>query len=97
MPKASLAVQILPLYDDQARSLAAIERVIDMIRQQADHVVVSPFETTIEGDFHELMDLLTRVIEVAGQDGENIFVNTKIRYHKEGQMLSSEAKTNKYR
>lgn len=96
MPKASIALQILPLYHDQETSMKAIERAIDQLRT-VEQVTVSPFETVLEGDYHELMQLLSDVIENAGRDGENIFANVKIRYQKEGQMLTSEEKTAKYR
>ncbi|MGO4938066.1 thiamine-binding protein [Fundicoccus sp. Sow4_H7] len=96
MPKASIALQILPLYTEEKISLDAVDRVIEFLRKEAAHAVVGPFETTIEGDFHDLMSLLTQAIEIAGEEGAAIFANAKIRYHKERQMLSSDDKTKKY-
>lgn len=86
--KASIALQILPLTDQDER-LPIIEKVIDFLRQQSVKQVVTPFETVLEGEWEELFAILGQAIELAGQEADNIFANVKINY---GQILSIEEK-----
>lgn len=86
--KASIALQILPLTDQDER-LPIIEKVIDFLRQQPVKQVVTPFETVLEGEWEELFAILGQAIELAGQEADNIFANVKINY---GQILSIEEK-----
>ena len=86
--KASIALQILPLTDQDER-LPIIEKVIDFLRQQPVKQVVTPFETVLEGEWEELFAILGQAIELASQEADNIFANVKINY---GQILSIEEK-----
>ncbi|AXY26062.1 hypothetical protein CL176_08635 [Suicoccus acidiformans] len=98
MSRGSIAFQVLPLYTEEKRSLAAIDRAIAHIQAQQDiHMSVGAFETTLEGEFARLMQVLEEAVVIAGENGEDIFVNVKLRYHKEGEMLTSEDKLAKYR
>jgi len=48
--KASIALQILPLSHDVNR-LAVIEEVIEFLQKQPVKMVVTPFETVLEGEW----------------------------------------------
>ena len=48
-------------------------------------MVVTPFETVLEGEFDELMRILKEALEVAGQEADNVFANVKINV---GEILS---------
>lgn len=97
MSNSSIALQILPLASDEANTLKVVDRVIEYIQSRTDSYEVSAFETTIEGDYIELMDILKDVIEIAGEEHPDIFANVKIRYKSEGQVLTTDEKTSKYR
>ena len=90
--KASIAVQILPLTTDDNR-LLIIEKVIGFLRDQPVKQIVTPFETVLEGEWQELMDILKKAIELAGDESDNIFANVKINY---GEILSIDEKLEKY-
>lgn len=97
MSNCSIAVQILPLASEEENTLKVVDQVIQYIQSQTDNYTVSSFETTIEGEFDEVMDVLKGVIEVAGKTHPDIFSNVKIRYKGEGQVLTTDEKTSKYR
>ena len=56
-------------------------------------MVVTPFETVLEGEFDELMRILKEALEVAGQESDNVFTNVKINV---GEILSIDEKLEKY-
>ena len=90
--KASIALQVLPLSQGVDR-IAVIDRVIAYLQSQEVTMVVTPFETVLEGEFDELMRILKEAIEVAGQGADNIFANVKINV---GKILSIDEKLEKY-
>lgn len=97
MSNCSLAIQILPQQTDQATVLKIVDRVIDYLRANAKSIEVSAFETTIEGNFDELILLLKGAIEVAGSQHHKIFTNVKISYDAEGHVLGIDEKVSKHR
>ena len=90
--KASIALQVLPLSQGIDR-IAVIDKVIDYLQTQGVTMVVTPFETVLEGEFDELMRILKEAIEVAGQGADNVFANVKINV---GEILSIDEKLEKH-
>ena len=90
--KASIALQVLPLSQGIDR-IAVIDKVIDYLQTQGVTMVVTPFETVLEGEFDELMRILKESLEVAGQGADNVFANVKINI---GEILSIDEKLEKY-
>ena len=90
--KASIALQILPLSHDVNR-LAVIEEVIEFLQKQPVKMVVTPFETVLEGEWEILFPVLQQAIELAGTQADNVFANVKINY---GKILSIDEKLEKY-
>lgn len=90
--KASIALQILPLSQGIDR-IAVIDQVIAYLQAQEVTMVVTPFETVLEGEFDELMRILKESLEVAGQEANNVFANVKINI---GEILSIDEKLEKY-
>ena len=82
--KASIALQVLPLSQGIDR-IALIDQVIAYLQAQGVSMVVTPFETVLEGDFDQLMRILKEALEVAGQEADNVFANVKINI---GEILS---------
>ena len=82
--KASIALQVLPLAQGIDR-IYVIDQVIAYLQAQEVTMVVTPFETVLEGEFDELMRILKEALEVAGQEADNIFANVKINV---GEILS---------
>ena len=93
--EASIALQVLPLSQGIDR-IAVIDQVIAYLQAQAVTMVVTPFETVLEGEFEELMRILKEALEaleVAGQEADNVFANVKINV---GEILSIDEKLEKY-
>ena len=90
--QASIALQVLPLSQGIDR-IAVIDKVIAYLQAQEVTMVVTPFETVLEGEFDELMRILKEALEVAGQGADNVFANVKIYI---GEILSIDEKLEKY-
>ena len=90
--KASIALQVLPLSQGIDR-IAVIDKVIEYLQTQGVTMVVTPFETVLEGEFDELMCILKEALEVAGQGADNVFANVKINI---GEILSIDEKLEKH-
>ena len=90
--KASIALQVLPLSQGIDR-IAVIDQVIAYLQTQGVAMVVTPFETVLEGEFDELMRILKEALEVAGQGADNVFANVKINI---GEILSIDEKLEKH-
>ena len=58
MSNSSIALQILPLSEQNEEKIKIIDNVIHYLQNKHSNVVVSPFETVIEGEFNELIDTL---------------------------------------
>ena len=86
--KASIALQVLPLSQGIDRIA-----VIAYLQAQGVTMVVTPFETVLEGDFDQLMRILKEALEVTGQGADNVFANVKINV---GEILSIDEKLEKY-
>jgi len=87
--KASIALQVLPLSQGIDR-IAVIDQVIAYLQAQEVTMVVTPFETVLEGEFDELMRILKEALKVAA---DNVFANVKINV---GEILSIDEKLEKY-
>lgn len=90
--KASIALQVLPLSQGIDR-IVIIDQVIAYLQAQSVTMVVTPFETVLEGELDELMRILKEALEVTGQEADNVFANVKINV---GEILSIDDKLEKY-
>lgn len=97
MANSSIAIQILPLDSSEEKTLEVVDKVIEYIQAKTDQYEVSSFETTVEGDYEEVMEILTEAIKIAGDSHPDIFANIKVHYKGEGQVLTTDEKTSKYR
>ena len=55
---ASVAIQVLPNVQDEEEVIRIVDEVIAYIRSTGLNYYVGPFETTIEGDYDQLMDIV---------------------------------------
>lgn len=93
MSNCSIALQILPLSEHNEEKIKIIDNVIHYLQNKHSKVIVSPFETVIEGEFNVLMDTLKECLVIAGEDSKNIFANVKINY---GNILTIDEKLSKF-
>jgi len=80
MINASVAIQVLP--DVQGEEVIRIvDRVIDYIKNTGLNYHVGPFETTIEGDFDTLMEIVKKCQQICIEAGApRVMSYVKIAY-----------------
>ena len=94
---ASVAIQVLPVTTDEDEVIRIVDEVIAYIKSTGLRCYVGPFETTIEGDYDQLMDVIKECQYVAARAGcpaMNCYV--KISYKPEGDVLTIDKKVTKH-
>ncbi len=94
---ASVAIQVLPKAADEAELLGIVDNVIAYIKSFGLHTEVGPFETTVEGDYDTLMEIVKGCSEICIKSGaRGVMTYVKINYCPDG-VLSMDKKTSKHR
>ncbi len=94
---ASVAIQVLPRTDSDDELVRIVDEVIAYIKSQGLSCSVGPFETTIEGDYDRLMEIVKECQHVAVRAGcAEVSAYVKIVYKPEGDVLSIEKKVTKH-
>ena len=93
----SVAIQVLPTILDEDEVIRIVDEVIDYIKSTGYNYYVGPFETTIEGDYEGLMEIVKNCQLVAAKAG-CLAMNTyvKIAYKPEGDVLTIDKKVTKH-
>ena len=90
---ASVAIQVLPTVTDENEVIRIVDEVIDYIKSTGLNYYVGPCETSIEGDYDELMEIVKNCQLVAAKAGcpaMNTYV--KISFKPEGDVLTIDKK-----
>ena len=90
---ASVAIQVLPSVQDEEEVIRIVDEVIDYIKSTGLNYYVGPCETSIEGDYDTLMEIVKNCQLVAAKAGckaMNTYV--KISYKAEGDVLTIDKK-----
>jgi uncharacterized protein (TIGR00106 family) len=69
MTQALLSVQIIPKTVDGADVIPYVDRAIAVIKESGVNYIVGPLETTMEGDFDQLLGILKRMNEAMFEMG----------------------------
>lgn len=94
---ASVAIQVLPGTTDEEEIIRIVDEVIDYIRSTGLSYYVGPCETSIEGDYEELMEVVKNCQLVAAKAGcKSMNTYVKISFKTEGDVLSIEKKVTKH-
>ena len=94
---ASVAIQSLPKADNNEDLIGIVDEVIAYIKSTGLNYYVGPFETTIEGDYDELMDIVKECQHIAVRAGApSVAAYIKVSYHPEGDVLTIEKKVTKH-
>ena len=94
---ASVAIQSLPKAANDEELIRIVDQVIDYIKSTGLNYYVGPFETTIEGEYDQLMDIVKECQHVAERAGcKAMSVYVKIAYKPEGDVLTIEKKVTKH-
>ena len=96
MNNASISLQVLPTVDEK-KLFSAVDKVIQFIAESGVNYVVGPFETTMEGELSQLMEIVQKAQVIACENGaDGIFSNVKIAYNPKG-VYTIDQKTSKYK
>ena len=94
---ANVAIQVLPKVDTDEEVIRIVDEVIAYIKSTGLSYYVGPCETSIEGDYDELMDIIKECQKIAVKAGaESVSAYVKINYRPEGEVLSIEKKVTKH-
>lgn len=94
---ASVAIQVLPKVESDEEVIRIVDEVIDFIKSTGLNYYVGPCETSIEGDYDTLMDVIKECQKVAVRAGaKSVSAYVKITYRPEGEVLSIEKKVTKH-
>ena len=94
---ASVAIQVLPDTRDENELIRIVDEVIAYIMSTGLNCSVGPFETTIEGDYDQLMDIVKECQKVAVNAGaKSVSAYVKVVYKPEGDVLTIEKKITKH-
>ena len=94
---ASVAIQVLPKVNSDDEVIRVVDEVIDYIKSTGLNYFVGPCETSIEGDYDELMDIVKECQKIAVRAGaKSVSAYVKINYRPEGDVLSIEKKVTKH-
>ena len=94
---ASVAIQVLPNVQENDEIVKIVDEVIAYIKSKNLNTHVGPFETTIEGKYDELMEIVKECQVVAVKAGaEGVMSYVKINYKPKGDILKIDEKISKY-
>lgn len=93
---ASIALQVLPSVVEHEETRRIVDEVIAYIDSTGVRYVVAPFETTMEGDLDELIDIVRESQKICIRAGApEVMSYVKIDYQPTG-VWEMEDKTGKY-
>jgi len=95
MVNSSIAIQVLPSVEGE-EVIRVVDKVIAYIKSTGLNTFVGPFETTVEGDYDELMKIVKRCQEICIEEGApSVMSYVKISYNPKG-VWSIEKKVTKH-
>lgn len=94
---ASVAIQVLPKVETDEEVIRVVDEVIAYIKSTGFNYYVGPFETTIEGEYDQLMDIVKECQHIAIKAGApSVASYIKVSYKPEGDILTIEKKVTKH-
>lgn len=95
---SSIAVQVLPMTTNENDVIKIVDHVIAYIDASGVNYQVGAFESTLEGDYDQLMAILTQLPKVAAEITDiPVMVYSKINMATTSNVLTIAKKTDKYR
>jgi uncharacterized protein YqgV (UPF0045/DUF77 family) len=95
MIQSSIAIQVLPKADGP-ELIRIVDAVIAYIKSTGLHTFVGPFETTVEGDYDQLMEIIRNCQLICVREGApSVMSYVKINYNPNG-ILTIDEKTSKH-
>ena len=95
---SSIAIQVLPMTADTEEVIRIVDHVIAYIDKSGVNYQVGAFESTLEGDYDQLMDILKNLPKVAAEISDiPVMVYSKINMATDSDVLTIAKKTDKYK
>lgn len=95
--EASVAIQVLPKAESDDEVCRIVDEVIAYIASTGLNYYVGPCETSIEGDYDTLMEIVKNCQKIAIKAGcASVSSYVKISYRPEGEVLTIDRKISKY-
>jgi uncharacterized protein YqgV (UPF0045/DUF77 family) len=96
MANALVSIQILPKTKNNEDIIPYVDRAIEVISQSGVKHLVSPLETTMEGDLDHLLEIIKQMnLAMIEMGSPNVISQIKILYNPSG--ASMDKLTEKYR
>ena len=97
MLNASIAIQVLPHVETDEETVRVVDEVIAYIKSTGLSCYVGPFETTVEGEYEQLMEIVKNCQYVAVKAGcPSVMSYVKISFKPEGGVLTIDQKVTKH-
>ena len=94
--ECSAAIQVLPQVEGE-RVIEVVDKVISYIKSTGLPHLVGPFETTMEGDFDKVMEVVKECQLICIREGApQVMSYIKVAYCPEEGVWSMDYKTRKY-
>ena len=94
---ASIAIQVLPTVDSKEELIRIVDEAIAYIKSFGLHTEVGPFETTVEGDYDTLMEIIKGCSQICIDAGApDVMTYVKINLDP-SSLLTMDLKTAKHR
>lgn len=94
---SSVAIQVLPNVVEDDKVCVIVDQVIDYIKTTGVEYYVGPFETTLEGEYEELMEIVKKCQYIAIEAGApSLMSYVKINYRPQGGVLTIDKKITKH-
>ncbi len=95
-PEASIAIQCLPKVEGE-EVIRVVDKVIEYIKSTGLNTFVGPFETTVEGDYDTLMDIVKECQLICIREGAPAVSSyVKISFNPEAGVWSIDKQTAKH-
>lgn len=96
MAKVTCSIRFLPLLaKDASRGYKLVDTAIEVIRESGLKYLVGPSETTVEGEFDEILELVRRLAGEMENHVERFILDVSFDYARSG--VSIDEKTALYR
>lgn len=97
MLNASIAIQVLPHVETDEETVRIVDEVIAYIKSTGLSCYVGPFETTVEGEYEALMEIVKNCQYIAVKAGcPSVMSYVKISFKPEGGVLTIDQKVTKH-
>lgn len=94
---ASIGIQLVPKVSGDEEVIRIVDEVISYISSTGLSFFVGPLETSVEGDFDELMEVVKQCHKIAAKAGASAMSSyVKINYRPDSEVLTIEEKVSKY-